>query len=137
MHRTFAAVGALLLAACSPGPRVQVDVSRGELATALRFNLHSSDSALAPAPIEMIEVLYRGKPGSVPDASAARWTLVHKPGTPPLQLPTAILYGVAPPGYVAAGAAPPLGLGPYLVRVRAGGIWTQESFSVTLANTVE
>lgn len=137
MNRTFAAVGALLLAACSPGPRVQVEVSRGELATALRFNLRSSDAALAPAPIEMIEVLSRDKPGSAPDASATRWALVHKPGTPPMQLPTAVLYGVAPPAYVASGAAPPLTPGTYVVRVRAGGIWTQESFSVTTANTVE
>jgi len=137
MHRTLAAVGALLLAACSPGPRVQVEVSRGEPATALRFNLHSSDTALAPAPIEMIEVRSGGKPGKVPDASATRWTLAHKPGTPPLQLPAAILYGVAPPAYVASGAAPPLTPGSYVVRVRAGGIWTQESFSVTAENTVE
>ena len=137
MHRTFAAVGALLLAACSPGPRVQVEVSRGEPATALRFNLRSSDSALAPAPIEMIEVLDGARRGNTATAGATRWSLAHKPGTPPLQLPTAVLYGVAPPAYVASGAAPPLAPGPYVVRVRAGGIWTRESFSVTAENMVE
>ena len=138
VHRTFAAAGALLIVvACSPGPRVQVDVSRGEPATALRFNLRSSDSALAPAPIEMIEVLDGARPGNRAAGGATRWTLAHKPGTPPLQLPTAVLYGVAPPAYVASGAAPPLTPGPYVVRVRAGGIWTQESFSVTQANTIE
>ena len=137
MYRTLVASAALLLAACSAGPRVEVEVPRGELAAALRFNLHSSDTALAPAPVEMIEVLDGGRPASGPERGTACWILVHKPGTPPLQLPTAVLYGTVPPGYVASGTATPLTLGPYVVRVRAGGVWTQTRFSVTAANTIE
>jgi hypothetical protein len=131
------AFAALLLATCSTGPTVRVDVARGEPASNISFRVASSDSTLAPAPISQIQVTDaqsgrgRGAPGAV------RWAVAHRPGTPPLQLPATIQYGVAPHNYVSATPAPPLPLGRYEVRINASGLWSVTPFRVTEHGTIE
>lgn len=131
------AIGSVLMATCSPGPTVRVEVARGGPAGSISFRLASTDSALATAPISMIQVTEaqagrgRGTPGAV------RWALAHRPGTPPLQLPTVIQYGVPPANYVSAKPAPVLPLGRYEVRVNASGIWSVAPFRVTEHGTIE
>ena len=124
------------LAACSAGPRVRADVTRGEPATALSIRLSSSDSSLAPVPIELVQVNVRHspKPGGV---GPLLWAVTLQPGKPALQLPALVPYGAVPTGYEANGPAPALPSGEYEVRVRAGGVWSVTPFKVNLLNVVE
>ena len=138
MHRAvLLIVVPLILAACSSGPAVQVEVERGGPAANLRFHIDSTDSTLTPAPISMIQVRTaalsqkRGGPG------ALRWALAHRPGTPPLPLPAVVQYGVAPENYAGTSPVSLLPFGGYEVRVNSGGVWRVASFRVTEHGTIE
>ena len=123
-----------ILAGCSSGPRVRADVARGEPAAQLSIRLSSSDSSLAPVPVDLIQVNNRhrrGQPGEV------MWAVAHKPGTPGLRLPALITYGVVPSGYGSSGPVAPLLMGDYEVRVNAGGVWTVTPFRITALNVIE
>lgn len=124
------------LAACSAGPRVRADVTRGEPATQLSIRLSSSDSSLAPVPVDLVQVNLRHstKPGGV---GQVLWAVALKPGKPALRLPALVPYGVVPSGYGSSGPAPVLPMGDYEVRVNAGGVWSVTPFKITPLNVIE
>jgi hypothetical protein len=117
MHRGLFLIGALVsLAGCSTGPRVRADVSRGDAAAQLSIRLSSSDSALAPVPVDLIQVNDRhgARAGG---AGQVLWTV--------------------PNGYGSTGPAPMLPMGDYEVRVNAGGVWSVTPFRITALNVIE
>lgn len=137
MHRTLSLIATLVsLAGCSAGPRVRADVTRGDQAARLSIRLSSSDSELAPVPVDRVQVNLRHsvKPGGV---GQVVWAVVHRPGTPALRLPALVPYGVVPSGYTASGPAPMLATGDYEVRVNAGGAWSVTPFRITALNVIE
>jgi hypothetical protein len=137
MNRAASLIALLAsLAGCSTGPRVRAEVTRGEAATALSIRLSSSDSSLAPVPIDLVQVnvKHSPKPGGV---GPMLWAVTLQPGKPALRLPALIPYGAVPSGYEANGPAPALPIGEYEVRVNAGGVWSVTSFKVTPLNVIE
>ena len=137
MYRSLTLVAAFVsLAACSAGPRVRADVARGNQAGQLSIRLSSSDSELAPVPVDLVQINLRhsAKPGGV---GQVIWKVVHRPGTPALRLPALVPYGVVPSGYYSSGPAPMLATGDYEVRVNAGGAWSVTPFRITALNVIE
>lgn len=124
------------LSACSTGPRVLADVSRGGPAAQLSIRLSSSDSTLAPVPIDVVQInirhsVRRGQAGQV------LWAVALRPGRPALRLPALIPYGTVPDGYGSSGPAPLLVNGDYEVRVNAGGVWTVTPFKINPLDVIE
>ena len=124
------------LTGCSTGPRVRADVSRGEPAAQLSIRLFSSDSTLAPVPVDVVQINIRH---SVRRAQAGEvlWAVALRPGTPALRLPALIAYGAVPKGYGSSGPAPVLVNGDYELRVNAGGVWTVTPFKINPSNVIE
>jgi hypothetical protein len=137
MSFRIAAIAMVLAVGCSRGPIVRGDVVRGGSTSNLSIRVTSSDSTLAPAPVDLVQVSARR--GRVAEATPGQvfWAIAHKPGVPALRLPAVIQYGSAPEGYGSTGSAPILPAGDYEVRVNAGGVWSATPFRVNNQNVIE
>jgi hypothetical protein len=137
MTRNAVIIAAIALAGCSRGPTVRADVVHGAPANEISIRLWASDSTLAPAPVDYVQIAHATSGRGSAGISETIWAAAHIPGTPALRLPAMVQYGVAPSGYGSSGPAPVLPMGSYEVRVSAGGIVHVTPFQITALNVVE
>jgi hypothetical protein len=136
MHIPFRLLPLAVLVGCVSQPPVAVEVQRGVPASQLALRITESSLVLADHPIEMI-ALNVSPGGRNPGSSGTVvWVAAHIEGQPYLRPPVTLKFGNPVPGYTSS-AVPPLVLGRYEARVRAGGVSALTRFRVTENNIIE